>query len=191
MLSTIPSCGLALLQGPEDAFDYVVTLTDGVNSIPIYCHRCVLLVHSKKIREYLCNENYFSMDIKVQSGYLGAAIELIQYMYLKDPSLLSDKEKILDLCGFFEMPFDFLVIRNDEAQILNRMQFVYHLHFQQTQESCVVGKEFLQCLEIRNNEVKNVEYPHEKKRKAPQRFRRKQPRRQTARRAAQAIRDQL
>jgi hypothetical protein len=40
----------------------------------------------------------------VSQGYMGATLELIQFFYLRDARLLSDRHKILALCVFLKVP---------------------------------------------------------------------------------------
>lgn len=112
MTTLVPSCGLTLLQGDKSEFDYVVYVTDGFGSVKIPCHRCILTVHSERLRDLMKNENFFDMVIRVKPGYIGAVIELIQYMYLKDHTLISDSVKVLEICGMFHMKADHFMIRN-------------------------------------------------------------------------------
>jgi hypothetical protein len=109
-----PSCGLSMLRAPDDTFDFILSLTSNDKErVSIHCHRAVLRCHSPKLSEYMTGHNYFYLEIKLPDGYLGSCIELIQYMYIRDISKISDREKILKLCAMFEMPLDFFLIRKE------------------------------------------------------------------------------
>ena len=111
--SLIPSCGVTLLRSSKKFCDYTLRLDDGRAQVKIMCHRCVLMSHSHRLSTLMTSENYFDMRICVKPGYLSSAVELIQYMYLKDPTLLSEKGKILEICGLFHMSIDhFIISRN-------------------------------------------------------------------------------
>lgn len=141
MLRNIPSCGLSLLCAPVEAHDYVLKLTDDdKHYVHINCHRCVLLAHSKKMRELMTGENYFSMIIRLQTGYIGACVELLQYMYLRDLSLITEKDKVLKMCSLFDMPFEFVLLKNDKNQKLNITEPI-PIIFDKTE--FVVGRELL------------------------------------------------
>jgi hypothetical protein len=85
-----PSCGLTLLRAPRSTRDYWLELTSHDEfSVTVHCHRCVLLAHATTLQEYLTGENYWNMSIKVKPGYVSAAAELIQFMYLKNPRLIT------------------------------------------------------------------------------------------------------
>ena len=144
----IPTCGETLLRGPKNSFDYVVRLTsDEKQYVSLQCHRCVLIAHSRQLGSLIYGENFWDMDIKVKHGYLGAAIELIQYLYLKDVSLISEKTKVLELCALFEMPADHFLIRStaplpslyptvklvitaDESESVTAMDFIKMIKFE-------------------------------------------------------------
>jgi len=111
-MSKVISCGQTLLRGPKNSFDYVLRITsDDVQVVQIHCHRCVLIAHSQRFSNLIYGDSFWDMDIKVKPGFVGAVIELIQYMYLKDIQLISEREKILELCSFLEMPLDHFLIR--------------------------------------------------------------------------------
>jgi hypothetical protein len=147
-LASIPSCGLALLRGPLDSFDYVLRITSNEKTfVHINCHRCVLLAHSKKMSDLIRNENFWDMDIKVRPGYISAVIELIQYMYLKDISLVTEKSKILELCGLFEMPLDFFLIRTESLDYLNQYPTI-QLNIEPDDSSCITTLDFLKRVTV-------------------------------------------
>lgn len=165
-LSTIPSCGLALLKGPIASFDYVLRLTSNEKTfVHINCHRCVLLAHSKQMCNLICNENFWDMDIKVKPGYISAAIELIQYMYLKDISLITEKSKILELCAVFEMSLDFFLIRTDSLDCLNIYPQI-RLNIEWDDSSCITSLDFLKRIKMEHAKLTsslNDAIPSEKK----------------------------
>lgn len=165
-LSTIPSCGLALLKGPIASFDYVLRLTSNEKTfVHINCHRCVLLAHSKQMCNLICNENFWDMDIKVKPGYISAAIELIQYMYLKDISLITEKSKILELCAVFEMSLDFFLIRTDSLDCLNVYPQI-RLNIEWDDSSCITSLDFLKRIKMEHAKLTsslNDAIPSEKK----------------------------
>lgn len=109
---SLPSCGLTLLRGPRNAFDYRLSISsDEKHYVHIRCHRAVLISHSKRFDQLINAENYFELEIKVKPGYVGPMIELLQFMYLKDPALISSRDKVVELCGVCEMPLDHFFIR--------------------------------------------------------------------------------
>jgi len=123
MLRNIPSCGLTLLRSPPEAHDYVLKITcDDVHYVHINCHRCVLLAHSRKLQELITCENYYSLIIRVAPGYVGACVELLQYMYLRDISLITDKAKMLEMCGLFDMPSEFYLVHGSDPRLLNHVR---------------------------------------------------------------------
>jgi hypothetical protein len=147
-LSNIPSCGLALLKGPLNSFDYVLRITSNdQNFVHINCHRCVLLAHSATMSDLIRNENFWDMDIKVEPGYISATIELIQYMYLKDITLISNKAKVLELCALFEMPLDFFLIRTDGLDCLNTYPRI-QLAIEFDKSNCLTMVDFLKKMKI-------------------------------------------
>lgn len=109
-----PSCGLTLLRAPRNTRDYWLEITSNDDFVvTVHCHRCVLLSHATELQVYLTGENFWNMSIKVDLGYVSAALELIQFMYLKDPKLITEKDKVLELCGHFGMSLDHFLIRHD------------------------------------------------------------------------------
>jgi len=131
-----------------NTFDYVVRITsDQKLVVHINCHRCVLLAHSGQMRTLINNENYWDMDIRVRPGYVAAAAELIQYMYLKDSSLITEKNKVLELCALFEMPLDHFLIRTDALERLNKYPVV-HLTLEEDASSCLITSDFIQRLKV-------------------------------------------
>jgi hypothetical protein len=152
-LGLIPSCGLTLLKSPKDTFDYVLYITDDTVTVKVLCHKCVLLSHSERLRELISGENYFDLDIKVKKGYISSLLQLIQYMYLKDPMLISNSDKILELCGMFHMELDHFIIRTNKAVQLNTypMTSIVLKHQQkQHDEKCLFATEFTKLIHIKD-----------------------------------------
>lgn len=148
---SIPSCGLALLQAPQSTFDYVLHLTEGeapnAPKARVLTHRCVLLAHSETMRDLINDTTFFDLTINLQPGYLGACIELLQFMYVKDPDLLSDVDKVLHLCGTFHMPFVHLVIRERLYEPLDEWEHPHiQLRLKDGQTAFVCGEFFNKCL---------------------------------------------
>lgn len=146
IISTIPSCGTTLLQAHRDTFDYVLTVYDSQKKVTVFVHRCVLLAHSKKMRELINDENYFSMSIKIKDGYLPAMLELIQYLYLKDPGLVTHKDKILEVCGLLQMDLEHFMIRTTQKADTVNMLKIADLYFQNTDEPYKFSIDFLKLL---------------------------------------------
>ncbi len=148
---SIPSCGLALLQAPQSTFDYVLHLTEGESPdaprARVLTHRCVLLAHSEMMQSLINDTTFFDLTINLQPGYLGACIELLQFMYVKDPDLLSDVDKVLHLCGTFQMPYCHLVIRERLYQPLDEWRHPHiQLRLKDGQSAFVCGEFFEKCL---------------------------------------------
>jgi BTB/POZ domain len=106
------SCGLKMLCAPKECFDYCLYVTDSKKVVKLFCHRAVLLSHSIRMRELITGENYFDLTLSVEPGYLGAMLELLQFMYLKNVGLLSNRDKILDLCALLQMKPEFVRAEN-------------------------------------------------------------------------------
>jgi hypothetical protein len=137
------SCGLALLRAPKNCFDYILRISDGNITVKLFTHRCVLLSHGYKFNELINDENYFDMSIMVKKGFIGPCIELIQYMYLKDPRLITDKEKMLELCTLFEMPTVYSQIRNNDCPENPDKFDLIHLDIDdKTNENCLMEKNY-------------------------------------------------
>ena len=144
--TVIPSCGLTMLQAPKDTFDYTLRITsDDKIFVSVQCHRCVLTTHSERLRYLMTNENYFTMDIKVEPGYVAPTLELLQYMYLKDASLIFHKEKALKLLALFEMPLEHFLVRTEGTMPINTYDRVQFL-IQYDESSCIAATDFLKCL---------------------------------------------
>ncbi len=178
-LSSIPSCGLALLQG--GSFDYVLRISsDDKQYIHINCHRSVLTAHSSALRELISGDNFWDMDIKVRPGYVSAAIELVQYMYLKDPVLISQREKVIELCSLFGMPLDYFLIREAKLEKCNLYPFAA-IRLVADDSTFVSPQDFLQHLRVERAKILcSLPIDTMKKRKhqvaqPPQRKRRKVP----------------
>ena len=141
-LKGINSCGLALLRGPTDSFDYTLFITDGNITVKVFCHKCVLIAHSERMRINIRGEHFFDMDIKVKPGYITAFIELVQYMYLKDPTLITKESKILELCGMLHMKLDHFLIRSEKLVKQNEYPTVTINFSGATMQSCKLEKSF-------------------------------------------------
>jgi hypothetical protein len=145
--SMLPSCGQTLLRGPRNSFDYLVRFTsDGKQFAHVQCHRCVLCAHSATFNEMIVAENFWDMDVHVKPGYVGAAVQLIQYMYKKEVSLISDKEKVLELCGLFRMPQDHFLIRQAVAQPPTGPCVTINIVADES--TAVVAEDFIGCLKF-------------------------------------------
>lgn len=146
-LCSVPSCGLTLLKAPQDCFDYVLHITsDDQMIVNVFCHRCVLLAHSGKMRELISGENFFDMSVRVKPGYVSSTVELVQYMYLKDIEVISDKDKVLELSAFFEMPMDHYLIREETLKPLDLHRVVAHLTIVPDNSSILAIPDFLKHL---------------------------------------------
>lgn len=145
-MNSIPSCGLTLLRGPRNSFDYVLRVTtDEVQFVKIFCHRCILASHSQVFNTLICGKDFFDMNIKLKPGYIGAFMELVQYMYLKDPCLIHCKNKVLELCGKFEMSLDHFLIRNSETPDTGK---AINIHLESDKSICVTAPDFFHIIEI-------------------------------------------
>jgi hypothetical protein len=147
VLKGIPSCGLTLLTTSEDTFDYVLTITESGTTIRavVHAHRCVLAAHSGTLRRMMTDENFFELDVTVNAGYLSATLQLLQYMYLKDATLLTHKPKVQELCVFFDMPTDHFLITNETAlAVLNK----YPVQLLSINDACFfrMAEPFKRCL---------------------------------------------
>jgi hypothetical protein len=159
---SIPSCGLSLLQGPLDAFDYVLWLTDGEQQIKVLAHRCVLLAHSEKMRELITGENFFECTIKVKPGYLTACLELLQFMYMKDPRLIHHVDQVLELCGMFRMPYDHIAIRDEKLEPTD-VYVTVELQLEPQSHALTMCTEFFQRLVLPEIRLKRQAKPPETK----------------------------
>ena len=166
-MTSVSSCGLTLLKAPQDTFDYVLYLHDRTQTIKIFCHRAVLLAHSIKMKELMTAENYFELTINVLPGYLGAAVELIQYLYLKDPTLITDEDKMLKMCALFGMPLDHYLIRSHQLEKVNEYDNIHiHFHPHPDEESeAKVTLEFLRSLRVLDSQMKQNIIGHQMSRK--------------------------
>lgn len=152
-LVSTPSCGLTMLRAPLDTCDYVLNVTsDDVQFLQIYCHKCVLKCHSTRFNDLMTGENFHEMVIKLPLGYSGAFIELIQYMYLRDITMISDPEKVKNLCAFFDMPADIFLIQKGKIAPINTYHSILFniVSDNQNVSSCVGVFEFMQHIEFRN-----------------------------------------
>jgi hypothetical protein len=90
------------------------------------------------LRELITSENYFDLTIDVPLGYLGAMLELLQFMYLKNTGLLTNREKILELCAVLKMKPEFVIASNVPSQ-LNVIDL----------DSCQLSNEFVNLISIK------------------------------------------
>lgn len=150
----IPSCGESLLKSPINTFDYVLCITDGTVTVKVLCHKCVLLTHSPKLQELINNENFFDLEIEVKPGYITATLELIQYMYLKNPKLFTDQVKVLQVCGMFYMNQDYRLIRNSPPVTQENNNFTNIILQVGEAHPSVTARlltDFLKCVEMSAN----------------------------------------
>jgi hypothetical protein len=147
MLGLVPSCGLTLLRAPQRLCDYTLVVDDGAAKVKVLCHRAVLAAHSEKLAKLMTAENYFDMSVRVKPGYLGAMVELLQYMYLKDPALISDQEKLLQMCGLLHMKVDHFVVSRKKLRQLNEYpttQLTLQFQTDQRVDAAVLAEPFQQ-----------------------------------------------
>jgi len=149
---SIPSCGLALLRGPPDAFDYTLWLLHGKQCVKVLCHKAVLLAHSPVLCEIIRDANFWDCSVRVKDGYLNACLELLQYCYCKDPTLISDVSKVLDMAAMFKMSYDHMVISNRLAVATDRYERVL-LQIEPEEHSIAVCADFLKCLSFPNSKL--------------------------------------
>lgn len=117
------SCGESLLFSQPKTFDFLLLLTtDDYNRVSVPCHRCILLTHSPKLAQLIKNDNYFSLEIKLQPGFILAFLELVRYMYLKEPARITQTEKVLRLCSFLEMSNDHFLVRSRAIPELSELE---------------------------------------------------------------------
>jgi hypothetical protein len=64
------------------------------------------------MRELITSDCYFDLTIDVPLGYLGSMLELLQFMYLKNTGLLTNREKIVTLCALLKMKPEFVIASN-------------------------------------------------------------------------------
>jgi len=143
----VRSCGQTLLQGPSNTFDYVLHLTDGKQQATMFCHRSVLSVHSKRFNTTINGENYFDQEVQVLPGYMGAMLELIQFMYLKDTRYLTQHKKIKKLCIFLDVPLDLFRINFEHEVSVQSNQVVFQFE-KDPENRCVVAKDLLRHIKL-------------------------------------------
>lgn len=152
-LVSTPSCGLSLLRASPDTFDYVLHVTsDDLHFVRIHCHKAVLRCHSPRFSDLMTGANYAELEVKLPPGYFGAFIELVQYMYLRDITLISHAQKVMKLCAMFDMPFDIFLIRTRAIEPINTYR---SLTFQLVSDreprevsTCITALDFLRHVEI-------------------------------------------
>jgi len=152
-MTTVMSCGMALLRGPRNSFDYTLFLTsDDIQFVRVYCHRAVLIAHSPQLSQIITGENYFESSIKLKVGYIGACLELLQYFYVKDPLLITQKDKVLELCALFEMDMDYFLIKNEKhTHTVDTTNL--KLHFVADSSECVTCADFFKCLVMEKSKL--------------------------------------
>ena len=143
-ITSIPSCGLSLLQSPYK--DFILTISDDNVSVVINCHRAVILAHAERLGTYSRGEDFFSSSVQVENGYVPVMIELVQYMYLKDPTLISQKDKMLTMCSRIGMKLDFFFINNNQLKKVNKYDHLLCMF--QSSESCCIVEDFLKRLVV-------------------------------------------
>lgn len=109
-----------MLQAPEDTFDYVLHITSNdQHFVRLHCHKAVLRCHSPRFSALMTGANYSELEVKLPQGFFGAFLELVQYMYLRDITLISHPQKVMQLCAMFDMPFDIFLIRTQGVAPIN------------------------------------------------------------------------
>jgi hypothetical protein len=122
-MTSLPSCGYIMLTSPQDTFDFNLKISDGNVTILVKCHKAVLRSHSSLFRQEIYGENYFQLFLNVQPGCLAATIELIQYMYLKNPDLInSDSKLIAKQAGFLKMSMDYFPLLKNRTSLKTTIQ---------------------------------------------------------------------
>ncbi len=136
------SCGLRLLTAPIECFDYCLYISDSKKVVKVYCHRAILLSHSILMRELITSENYFDLTVSVEFGYISSMLELLQFMYLKNTGLLSNREKLLELCAMLKMKSEFVTVGNIQSNVIDI-------------ESCQLSIEFEKLVSIKKIATNN------------------------------------
>lgn len=150
-LVSTPSCGLTMLRAPEDTFDYVLHVTsDDAHFVRIHCHKAVLRCHSPLFSDLTTGANFWQLEVKLAPGFLGAFVELVQYMYLRDITLISNKDKVLTLCAKFDMPLDVFLLRTGTVAPINTYRsLAFTLRSDKGEDiSCITAMDFLRHVEI-------------------------------------------
>lgn len=149
-LVSTPSCGLVMLRAPLDTCDYVLNITtDDKQYVQIHCHKCVLKCHSKRLNDLMTGERFHESTIKVPKGYSGAFIELVQYMYLRDLTVISDRDKVKKLCAMLDMPYDIFIISKNKLRPINTYHSI-QFNIVSDDSTCVGVFDFMQHVEFRN-----------------------------------------
>lgn len=161
-LVSTPSCGLTMLRAPEDTFDYVLHVTsDDCHFVRIHCHKAVLRCHSPRFSDLMTGANYAELEVKLPPGYFGAFIELVQYMYLRDITLISHAQKVLKLCAMFDMPFDIFLIRTRAVEPINTYRsLVFQLVSDREPRdvsTCITAVDFLKHVEIHQARLQTID----------------------------------
>lgn len=143
-----------MLRAPADTFDYVLHVTsDDRHFARVHCHKAVLRCHSARFSALMTGANYAELEVKLAPGFLGAFLELVQYMYLRDVTLISHPQKVMRLCAQFDMPTEIFFIREKAVAPRNTYPTVTFTLVSDPATGgglahCVVAQDFLQHLEF-------------------------------------------
>jgi len=100
------SCGHGLLELDPRTFDMKLRITDGVSAAVVYVHSVVLCqspLLSRVILDTPVRESGF-MQLRVQPGCVMAMLEVLQFLYLKQPAFSADPDAVRRLLSWLEMP---------------------------------------------------------------------------------------
>jgi len=100
-------CGWILLRNVEKTADFTLHLKESTRHVHIRCHRAVLISHSPVFFDLLTDENYFYVTVHLYDGHIKAMVELIRYMYLGAPCLITERDTVLDLAARLDMALTF------------------------------------------------------------------------------------
>lgn len=142
------SCGQALLQMARQTADYAVFLKEGDGIVKVLCHKCVLIAHSVSFQNLINAENFFDIEIILKPGYMGSMIELLQFLYLKNPHELTNKKQVLELAGMLEMKLDFFIIQNVQTDQPHYSYPGYIIQFNHYENRCFVKSNFLNLIDV-------------------------------------------
>lgn len=153
----IDSLGQHLLRGTNNSFDFKLKLTeDGHTFVDICCHRAILCMYSPKFSRLIKDQDYFDMTVKVFPGYLGPMIELIQYMYLRNPEFITHKERVLYLCATFEMPLQHFTIQRDADSKFACSTQAWQVTLVPNTSSAVLGRDFLTAVRFQDTAISKI-----------------------------------
>lgn len=157
---SIDSLGQHLLRGPNNSFDFKLKLTEDCHTVVcICCHRSILCAYSRKFSRLIKDQDYFDITIKCMPGYLGPMIELIQYMYLRNPKFITHKERVLKLCGTLEMPLQHFTIQRDADPEFTRRNHACQVQLVPNTSSAVLGRDVLKAIEFHGCDVSKSTKP--------------------------------